>query len=80
MARKQPTAAKAPESSASSSASELAMHFQKAEAYQIRTCFIKESHTNIKLKLQKGNRPNSGTILVHTAPSLHQIYQQWFQV
>jgi hypothetical protein len=35
IARKQPTAANAPESSASSSASELAMHLQKAAAYQI---------------------------------------------
>jgi hypothetical protein len=34
MARKQPTAAKAPVSSASSSASELAMHLQNAAAYQ----------------------------------------------
>jgi len=36
IARKQPTAAKAPESSASSSASELAIHLQKAAAYQIK--------------------------------------------
>jgi hypothetical protein len=40
IARKQPTAAKAPESSASSSVSELAIHLQKAAAYQINKYHI----------------------------------------
>jgi len=42
IARKQPTAAKAPESSASSSVSELAIHLQKAAAYHFKAaCFIR---------------------------------------
>jgi hypothetical protein len=36
IARKQPTAAKAPESSASSSVSEQAIHLQKAAAYHFK--------------------------------------------
>jgi hypothetical protein len=42
IARKQPTAAKAPESSASSSVSEQAIHLQKAAAYHFKAaCFIR---------------------------------------
>lgn len=48
MARRQPTAAKAPASSASSSASDVFKHFQNAVAYSKNWVFIRGNADRLK--------------------------------
>ena len=82
MARKQPTAAKAPISSESSLASDVFKHLQNAAA-----CVKGEAEINIsqKFKLFKTTihmtelifLPDFGIIQKHKEPSPHRTYRRW---